>query len=93
MDGKPMKLSLVQRRDLERLFVRSEGGARTLRAQVTTISNVTSLRRLSALQRVGLLRYAEIPDFFSNFGVVGWYCRLTPSAHEALVRELAREAS
>jgi hypothetical protein len=93
MDGRSVKLSLAQRRDLERLFVRLEGGARTLRVQVTTISNVTSLRRLSALQRVGLLRYVEIPDFFRKFGVVGWYCRLTPSAHEALVRELAQEAS
>ncbi len=91
MDGKSIRLSSAQRRDLERLFVTTRGGRRTLLAHVTTISTVTRLWRLHCLQRMGLLMYAEIPDFYSRFGVLGWHCRLTIRAKEALERELARE--
>jgi hypothetical protein len=91
MDGKSVRLSSAQRRDLERLFVTTRGGRRTLLAHVTTISTVTRLWRLHCLQQMGLLMYAEIPDFYPRFGVLGWHCRLTACAKEALERELARE--
>jgi hypothetical protein len=88
-----VKLSKAQRRDLERLFVRRRGGERTLLPHVTTISTVTSLRRLHSLQQMGLLTYSEIPDFYGRFGVLGWHFRLTACALAALERAFALEAS
>ena len=40
---------------------------------------------------MGLLTYEEIPHFYSRFGVLGWHCRLTIYAKDALERGLARE--
>ena len=88
-----MKLSKAQHRDLERLFVKRCEGQSRLSPHVTTISTVTSLRRLAVLEQLGLMRYAEIPAFYARFGVLGWHCRLTPDGQSALERVLAREAS
>jgi hypothetical protein len=93
MEGNAVKLSKAQRRDLERLFVKRCDGQSSLSPHVTTISTVTSLRRLAVLEQLGLLRYAEIPDFYARFGVLGWHCRLTTAARGVLERELAKEAS
>jgi len=40
---------------------------------------------------MGLLLYEEIPHFYSRFGVLGWHCRLTTYAKDAIERGLARE--
>jgi hypothetical protein len=93
MDAKPAALTGPQRRDLERLFVRSRAGQLSLWPHVTTISMVTSLRRLHALQQMGLLMFSEIPGFYERFGVLGWDCRLTARARTALELELAQRAS
>ena len=71
--------------------MRTSGGRRTLLAHVTTISTVTRLWRLHCLEQMGLLTYEEIPHFYSRFGVLGWHCRLTTYAKDALERGLARE--
>jgi hypothetical protein len=93
MQDKPAKLTKAQRRDLERLFVRRRGGKAALLTHVTTISLVTHLDRLHALQHMGLLTYSDIANFHSQFGVHGWHCRLTASAQATLERELAMGAS
>jgi hypothetical protein len=89
----PLTLTPAQRRDLERLFVAERAGRRALSSHVTTLSMVTSLRRLARLEQLGLLTYSEIPEFYAHFGVLGWHCSLTAGAHEALSRELALGAS
>jgi hypothetical protein len=93
MDGKPMKLTPAQRRDLERLFVCSRAGRRAVYPHATTISMVTSLRRLRDLAQRGLVSYREIPYFYERFRVLGWHCFLTARAQLALERELGMGAS
>ena len=93
MDGEPMKLTRAQRRDLERLFVCSRAGRRAVYPHATTISMVTSLRRLRDLAERGLVTYREIPFFYERFRVLGWHCYLTARAHRALERELDLGAS
>jgi hypothetical protein len=84
MDGKRMKLTPAQRRDLERLFVCSRAGRRAVYPHATTISMVTSLRRLRDLAQRGLVTYREIPYFYESFRVLGWHCFLTVRAQRAL---------
>jgi hypothetical protein len=71
--------------------VTTRGGRRTFLAHVTTISTVTRLWRLNCLRQMGLLVFAEIANFYPRFGVLGWHCRLTACAKEALEREFERE--
>jgi hypothetical protein len=93
MDGKRMKLTPVQRRDLERLFVCSRAGRRAVYPHATTISMVTSLRRLRDLAERCLGTYRQIPECYERFRVLGGHGFLTARAQRALERELDPGAS
>jgi hypothetical protein len=79
-----MKLSTSQRRELERMFVRTINGKRIVCPSLTTNATQTTLATLHGLTRKGVIDYEDSPLFARVFGVKAWEVKLTDAGRTVL---------